>query len=196
MLNVYACTKEYLRTFVFSLDLYVIKDNRHLKLTQKLNNMNFYIRRATPSDVNEIFELHVHTIQSISHKYYSVEQLASWSERLTQVRYLAAIDEKIVFVACEEYSDRVLGFAQLDQKRCWIDACYVLPDQERQGIGHALLQHLEQEAQQLRITALNLNASLNAHTFYAKAGYVKLQDDVHWFSSGASIPCVLMQKKF
>ena len=157
--------------------------------------MTFYIRRAIPADVNEIFELHVYTIRNISQDYYSFEQLANWTERLNQTRYLEAIDEKKVFVACEEHTDRVLGFAQLDQKRCWIDACYVMPDQEKQGIGQALLQQLEQEAQQLHISALNVNASLNAHAFYAKAGYVKLQDDVHQFLSGASIPCVLMQKR-
>jgi len=52
-----------------------------------------------------------------------------------------------------------------------VQALYVHPQYSGNGIGIALLQDLESQAQSLGILELHLESSLNAVGFYVKAGY-------------------------
>jgi GNAT superfamily N-acetyltransferase len=52
-----------------------------------------------------------------------------------------------------------------------VTAIYVHPDFQKRGIGSRLLTRLEEEASSKGFRTLNLNAALNARSFYEANGY-------------------------
>jgi len=65
----------------------------------------------------------------------------------------------------------IVGFGQLNQASGQVDAFYVRPGRQGEGLGRALLSALEGEARAAGLKELQLSAPLNAVGFYARAGY-------------------------
>ncbi len=87
----------------------------------------------------------------------------------------------------------VVGFAALVGDE--VHAVYVHPDHARQGIGSALLGHLETVARADGVRTLRLSASLTAVPFYLACGYRRIRDSTHTLRSGVAIRCVEMVKE-
>jgi putative acetyltransferase len=89
----------------------------------------------------------------------------------------------------------VVGFGQLNQGTGEVDAVYVLPERQGEGIGRLLLAELEANARARGIRVLELSATLNAVPFYVQAGYGRPHVAVHRLPTGVELECVRMAKE-
>ncbi len=151
------------------------------------------IRWATDDDRPAIWAVHVRAIREVCSRSYSAEQVASWSGLLSPDSYVAVLRERFVVVA--EDSGGITGFGQLNQATGEVDAVYVLPGRQREGIGGALLRSLEAAARAAGLKGLQLSATLNAVPFYERAGYCGEGTTVHRLPTGVELPCVRMSKE-
>jgi N-acetylglutamate synthase-like GNAT family acetyltransferase len=122
------------------------------------------IRRATAEDRHAVCEIQRSAILETCRLSYPEEDIAVWAGLLSPETYYAI--ENRYFVVAER--DGVLeGFGQLGE----VDAVYVSPKCGGSGTGGALLAHLEQRARECGLKELKLRSTLNAESFYARAGY-------------------------
>ena len=66
--------------------------------------------------------------------------------------------------------DTMVGFALL--ARATLALCYVVPEALHQGVGRALLQHVEVHAREAGLATLDLESTRTAEHFYRRHGYV------------------------
>jgi len=131
--------------------------------------MTLNIRRATDDDRTDICVVHVRAIREICSRSYTPEQVESWARRLSPDSYVAVLVERLVVVAQDR--GEIVGFGQLDHASGEVEAVCVLPERQGEGIGRALLPALEDAASAAGLERLCLSATLNAVTFYRRAGY-------------------------
>lgn len=89
----------------------------------------------------------------------------------------------------------IAGFGQLNRASGEVDAVYVLPERQGEGVGRALLRSLEGAARATGLKRLHLSATLNAVPFYKSAGYVGEGDTVHRLPTGVELECLRMSKE-
>jgi GNAT superfamily N-acetyltransferase len=89
---------------------------------------------------------------------------------------------------------RIVGFGQLHPDEAVIEAIYVDPDWERQGIGTALVKALEDDVRARALPWVVSDASLNAVPFYLAQGFRQVALDHHELAPGVHIACAVMEK--
>ena len=159
----------------------------------------FEIRRAEPSDVDEIALAHRDSIQSIGPAFYSPEVVEYWQEAITGELYLKAMEAGEVFfiaVGDDDGSRAVLGFAS--------DYCvegpkhgtsvYVRGRSARRGVGSALLARAGAHALSNGATNIEIEASLAGVAFYKANGFVEVGRGETCLTTGGSMECVFMRK--
>jgi N-acetylglutamate synthase-like GNAT family acetyltransferase len=156
---------------------------------------DIWIREATASDAVDIASVHARAVLAVDRRYYSDQEIASWSGRVNPrgAQRLSELLRTSVFLVAET-EGRIVGFAQLVPAQQEVRAVYVLPEAGGQGIGSALLARLEIAARGLGIETVELRASLNAVPFYAASGYERLEDTTHRLADGTELRCVRMRK--
>lgn len=128
------------------------------------------VRVATPDDAAEILELHVASIRAFGPAAYDDEQVAAWAEKDGDTGRYPIEDDGHHLVAAQT-DDEIAGYGHLIAGECEVRAVYVHPDYARDGVGSAILAHLEGYALGVGIEYLQLWASLNAVAFYERRGY-------------------------
>ncbi|MGE3853348.1 MAG: N-acetyltransferase family protein [Planctomycetota bacterium] len=152
----------------------------------------YTIRPATDGDCEGLWTVHVQAIRHTCSRAYSAEQIQAWSALLSPGSYVEMLRNRVVVVA--EDDTGVIGFGQLDADRREIEAVYVRPDRQGQGIGRALLQRLESSARAVGIDKVSLSATLNAVPFYVRAGFTTEGPVVHRLPTGQELACTRMHK--
>ncbi len=152
---------------------------------------------ATEEDARGILDVHYAAVHGEPVDYYEEDILDDWSpvvdsERVANYLSRPQQDDEVVLVA--EMDSGVVGFGVIVPRFNELRACYVLPRLGRQGIGRALLSELERQAQQAGGDWLNLNASLNAESFYLANGFVTDGLGRHPLPGGREMSCVRMYK--
>jgi GNAT superfamily N-acetyltransferase len=151
------------------------------------------LRPAIHDDRAGICAVHVRAIRETCGRAYSPEQVSAWSGLLSPDSYTAVLKERFLLVATDE--GVIVAFGQLDRATGEVDAVYVRPDRQREGIGRRVLGALEAEARKSGIRTLELSATLNALSFYEAAGYTRRRPTVHRLPTGAELECVRMDKE-
>lgn len=151
------------------------------------------IRRADDADRHGIWTVHVRAIREVCSTSYSAEQIDSWAGLLSPDSYVAVLRDRVLVVA--EDQSRIVGFGQLNPISNEIDAVYVQPGRQREGIGRSLLLAVEEAARAAGARNLRLTATLNAVAFYKRAGYVEEGPTVHRLPTGVELQCVRMSKE-
>jgi N-acetylglutamate synthase-like GNAT family acetyltransferase len=108
-------------------------------------------------------------------------------------KYEEAIRSNEFFVAEED--ELVVGFGELNQTNGEIQGLYVSPDAGRRGIGLKLLRTLEERARASGLKSLHLTATLNAVSFYERAGFQAQQKLTHILREGIERECISMIKE-
>jgi GNAT superfamily N-acetyltransferase len=157
------------------------------------------IRRATPSDVDDIALAHRDSIQSIGPTFYPPNAVEAWLEGLTGDVYLKAMEEgEVFFIATGKVDGTplVLGFAT--------DYCiegtnhgtsvYVRGTVTRHGIGSALFGAAEAHAATEGATNIQVEASLAGVAFYKSNGFAEVSRGETRLMSGRAIASVFMRK--
>ena len=157
------------------------------------------IRRAEPSDVDEIALAHCDSIQSIGPDFYSPEVVQYWQEGITGELYRTAMDAgEVFFIGVGDIDGRraVLGFASdygIDGPKHGVSV-YVRGCAVRRGLGSALLARAEAHAVAAGATSIEIDSSLAGVAFYEVHGYVEVARRVTRLTTGRSIDCVFMRK--
>ena len=153
----------------------------------------FAIRKAQQEDKEPIWRVHVKAIRETCVSHYSQEVIRIWAERLQPEKYAEAIRSNEFFVA--EENGAVIGFGELDQASGEIQGLYVSPDVASRGVGQKLLRALEERARAYGLQSLHLTSSLNAVSFYERAGFKSLEMMTKTLSPGVERASVRMLKE-
>ncbi|UCG11338.1 MAG: GNAT family N-acetyltransferase [Deltaproteobacteria bacterium] len=140
------------------------------------------IRRAKGEDTDSVWRVHTQAIEEICQSHYTPDEVRAWSRLLKPERYERAIGGESFLVA--EEGDVIVGFGYLDQHLGRVEALYVSPKYTGRGIGKKILQTLEGIARNTGLKLLHLSATLNAISFYERAGYKSQNHSKHLLPSG------------
>jgi putative acetyltransferase len=153
----------------------------------------FTIRKARQEDKESIWRVHAKAIRETCASHYSQEVIRIWAERLQPEKYEEAIRSNEFFVA--EENGAVVGFGELDKAGGEIAGLYVSPDVAGRGVGWKLLSTLEERARAFGLASLHLTSSLNAVSFYERAGFKSLEKMTKTLSPGVERASVRMFKE-
>ncbi|AMQ29497.1 GNAT family acetyltransferase [Legionella pneumophila subsp. pneumophila] len=127
-------------------------------------------------DEAEIYQLFYDTVHHINCKDYTEEQLDTWAPRNPDLSSWAnSLSKNHSFVAIHAESNRIIGFADLEENGC-LNRGYVHKDYQGQGIGKSLLLARENRARELGIKQLFSEVSITAKPFFEKCGYVTIKE--------------------
>ena len=129
--------------------------------------MNF--RKATISDLAEMQQLYIETIQSVCKKDYNEAQREAWISGVkNKERWIEVIEKQFVLLAIIQ--DQIAGFGTLKDGN-YIDFFYIHKDFQRQGIADKLLNELELEAKNHNSKIITSDISITAKPFFEKNGF-------------------------
>lgn len=156
------------------------------------------IEPARPEDAAVILEIHAAAVHQTAAPYYTEEVINSWArlpvtlERIERVkqRWLENPDRRVVVA---KKSSQVVGFGFIN-KNNELQGLFVHPNFGRRGVGAKILAALEQEALLLKLSYLEVDASINAEAFYSKQGFEAVEYGSHQLASGQEMACVKMRK--
>ena len=129
-----------------------------------------FIRKLLPGEepaLRSVFHAAVHCLAS---SHYSAEQRAAWApSEHDAAQWAARMQANQPFVADTD-GGAIAGFADL-QPGGYIDMFFVAPAFARQGVGHALMEHIHAQAAQQGLARLWADVSLAAEPFFAARGF-------------------------
>ena len=150
------------------------------------------IRKAADKDRECLCRLHIASIQHFCANAYPEDTIQDWVSSKSPSAYLADNEQQIIYVA--EANTTILGFGILNLQSHTIDSLYLRPGYAGQGLGKVLLETLEAHAKTAQISELYLNSTLNAHHFYQRMHYQKLERSTCKLRSGTELACIKMKK--
>ena len=161
-------------------------------------SVDYRIRRAQPSDANDIAAAHGDSIRSVGSQFYPPRVVEEWGEGLTPDIYVNAMEGgEVFFVAIGQIDNdpAVLGFAthRIDDARDG-GSVYVRGMATRRGIGSALLRMVEAHAIGKGATMIPVETALSGVDFYKANGFEEVGRGDTLLMSGRSIACVFMRK--
>lgn len=140
-----------------------------------------------------VCEIHAASVRRLGAAHYSWEQIESWAQGPGLDRYVEFLAEAEVYVA--ERGGAPCGYGLVLPEEGEVQAVYVHADHARQGVGAAILEHLESRARAAGAQRLRLRASLNAEPFYLRAGWRVVERTTHVTRGGLELACVWMEKR-
>lgn len=153
----------------------------------------FSLRKASNDEAKSLWDLRTSAIRNIDKQYYLQEDLEKWAPIKMPEDFLEAVINNEWYVI--EIDDAIVACGLLDAKNCTLEAIFVRPQFQGQGLAKKMLEHLEASAKKYGIEQLYLSATLNAEGFYKKYGY-KLIEKSTWISPrGVNLACIRMVKK-
>jgi len=156
--------------------------------------MAFKIRKFIVGDEVEIYKLFYDAVHTINAKDYNEEQLNTWAPKEGDLeKWKESLAKNHTFVAIEETTNKIVGFADLEENG-YIDRGYINKDYQARGIGLALLKALEKKAIALGMSELHTNASITAKKFLEFKGY-KIEKEQTVILNGVKFINYLMRKK-
>lgn len=130
------------------------------------------IRKMTLEDVDTVARLFYGTVHHVNRQDYTLAQCDAWAPDLAITPpYFFDLLKNDAYVAV--IGDKIVGFADLTDKQL-LNCLYVHHHHQRQGIGLALLNRIEQQAQQKGYCALFTEASITALPFFMAHGWTAL----------------------
>lgn len=159
-----------------------------------MNPLITHLRPAKHEDCNTIYELHRLSVRHTYIKSYNQEILDAWLSQLNPNGYAAALDNPHKTMWVIEYKNRIGGFFLLDTQEALLDALYVHPFLQNNGLGTAMLQRAEKLSTAANLSVLKVYASMNSVNFYALNGYEALGEAIMPFNQNIATRCMLMRK--
>ena len=130
------------------------------------------IRRASPEDARVLGDIRREAILKLAPRTMGLAGAREWANAAAADRMIRAIEENEVWVA--ELSGTPVGWVEVANDR--IEGAYISPHLASNGIGSALLAHVEACIHDAGYCAVRLDASLYAVNFYRNRGYKPLAD--------------------
>lgn len=151
--------------------------------------MEIQIRSYVPEDCPLLEKLFYDTVHTVNAGDYTEEQLFAWaSGEVDREQWNRSFLAHTTCVA--ETEGMIVGFGDIDGTG-YLDRLYVHKDYQREGIGTALCDVLEQAVSAGRIRT---HASLTARPFFQKRGY-RVVKEQQVFRRGTILTNFVMQKE-
>lgn len=129
--------------------------------------LNF--RKATISDLKEMQQLYIETIQWVCKNDYNPDQIDAWTAGVHNTeRWIEVIESQFVLLAIIE--NKMVGFGTLKDGN-YIDFFYIHKDFQRKGIADKILSKLELEAKKQFSKIITSDISITAKPFFEKKGF-------------------------
>ena len=151
-------------------------------------------RTARHQHFEHIYNAHQYAVRYTCARNYSEAVLQAWLALLSPDSYLDTLEDERKLLWVIEFKHHIQGFFQLNLQESQLDALYVHPFVQRQGLGTALLSRAEELAYQHGLGMLKLYASLNSEPFYLLNGYRPLGEAMLPLNQEIGIECRLMRK--
>lgn len=127
-------------------------------------------KKAKISDLAEMQQLYIETIQSVCKNDYNTAQIEAWISGVKNTeRWVEVINKQLVLLAIINH--QIAGFGTLKDGN-YIDFFYIHKDFQRQGIADKLLTELELEAKKQHSKMITSDISITAKPFFEKKGYI------------------------
>jgi predicted N-acetyltransferase YhbS len=137
--------------------------------------MELTIREARSSDAKAISQVIVAAVRLSNGQDYPASVIESVMAHFTPERVIELLEQRLVFVAL--LGNEIVGTGALDGNA--VRSLFVTPQQQRKGIGQALMIRVEKAALERGVEALLVPSSLTAERFYARLGYRLLREQLH-----------------
>jgi predicted N-acetyltransferase YhbS len=137
--------------------------------------MNVLIRQARSDDAKAISQVIVAAVRESNGQDYPASVIASVVANFTPERVIELLQQRLVLVAL--LNDEIVGTGALDGHAA--RSLFIAPQQQRKGIGQALMGQIEKAALERGVEALLVPSSLTAESFYARLGYRLLREQLH-----------------
>jgi N-acetylglutamate synthase-like GNAT family acetyltransferase len=133
------------------------------------------IRRITDSDTDAVCALIARNLREVNSRDYSADYIeaivrandrGAILDRAKNAHMFVAVDDDGTILGCgaiQEYCGR--------QDESILLTIFVLPEQHARGIGHRIMQTLENDDYARRARRIEIHASITACEFYRKLGY-------------------------
>ena len=160
-------------------------------------NDQIRIELAKKQDAAAIIEIHYAAVHQTARSSYSEEVVNVWSPPLNsdQIdRIEQAVENPEVWLIVAKQNDLIVGFGSISPKDNKLLTLYVHPSVGRRGIGARILTALEHEARSLGLSYLQMDASINAESFYRQHGFEIIEYATYQLASGQEMACVKMRK--
>ena len=129
------------------------------------------IRPANLDDAQGLKELHDRAVMELGRDVYTLDQLEIWVNKSPLEKYVWRLERQRIFIA--EIEGKMAGFVRwLPEEKMLCSIC-VEPDFARQKIATRLMEYVYEDARDLQVTDLWLEASLTAIPFYESLGWEK-----------------------
>ena len=127
-------------------------------------------KKGTLSDLDEMQQLYIETIQSVCKNDYNTAQIKAWISGVeNKERWLEVIETQFVLLILIE--NQIAGFGTLKDGN-YIDFFYIHKNFQRQGIADKLLTELELEAKKQHSKIITSDISITAKPFFEKKGFI------------------------
>lgn len=131
--------------------------------------MNLCISDWHEDDTAQLLELFLQTVKQVNIQDYNEQQIAAWaSDSLTLADWQARMRAIRPFVARD--GELVVGYADL-QPDGLIDHFFCHHAYQGQGVGRALMQHIQQRALAANMSRLYAHVSRTAKGFFQHWGF-------------------------
>lgn len=152
------------------------------------------LRPANPADAAAMVAVHAASVDAERGRGdYDDRQIRAWAWRHTPEQLAERMSRRVFVVA--ETSDDLVAYGQLDIVAGVLRSLHVAPEWQRQGIGERVAEALLAKAHAAGLSAVGLDASLNAVPFYRSLGFTELDRVDHPLANGRSMTCVRMVKR-
>lgn len=161
------------------------------------------IRFLQDADIPQIIKIHHDAVVNLGKAKYPAEVLNEWALPIEGEAYAKSLERELYkfhvsqnsFTLVAEENNEAVAFCTIHTGRSELVRIYILSSFAGIGIGRKLLSLAEAEAKKRGVTALSMDASLNAEGFYKKMGYTTLSYEEHVLPQGAKMNCAKMTKK-
>jgi len=137
--------------------------------------MALTIRQARSDDAEAISQVIVAALRESNGQDYPASVIESVVANFAPERVVELLQQRLVFVALLE--EEIVGTGALDGST--VRSLFIAPQQQRKGIGQALMTRIEKTAVERGIEALLIPSSLTAESFYARLGYRVVREQLH-----------------
>jgi len=137
------------------------------------------IRIATSVDIQALSALMIESIRETNFNDYSPEDLELTYQNFTPAKVEEKMQVRDMFVYEEE--KRVVGTISLEGDI--LHSLFVKPSLQGKGIGHQLVDHIENLAKMMGYNKIYLSSSITAKPFYERLGYAVVEFEKRPFGS-------------
>lgn len=134
------------------------------------------IRPARESDLDVLMSVFAASVHGIARRSYSAEQCNAWAPALPdRAVWRSRLAATATLLACE--GETVAGFIAYHRSG-HIDMLFATPAHARRGVATALFRAAREDIGSAGVRTLRTEASLEAHPFFERQGFVVVEEEV------------------